>query len=127
MPRPVHFEVHAEDLDRAQEFYGTVLDWRFQVWGDGSYRLIATGSDGPGIDGGMIQRQGPGGDDQTAVIAWVCTVAVDDVDAYVARALDAGGSLAVAKMAVPGVGWLAYTKDTEGNIFGLMQSDSSAR
>jgi hypothetical protein len=127
MPRPVHFEVHAEDLDRAQEFYETVLGWRFQVWGDGSYRLITTGSDGPGIDGGMVRRQGPRGDDQTPVIAWVCTVSVDDVDAYLAEALAAGGSQAVAKMAVPGVGWLAYVKDTEGNIFGLMQSDSSAR
>jgi predicted enzyme related to lactoylglutathione lyase len=75
----------------------------------------------------MVRRQGPRGDDQTPVIAWVCTVSVDDVDAYLAEALAAGGSQAVAKMAVPGVGWLAYVKDTEGNIFGLMQSDSSAR
>ncbi len=34
--------------------------------------------------------------------------------------------VALPKMAVPGVGWLAYCKDTEGNIFGFMQSDETA-
>jgi len=127
MPRPVHFEVHAQDLDRAQKFYESVLDWQFQVWGDGAYRLITTGPDDrPGINGGMVARRGAGGNDDTPVIAWVCTVAVDDVDAYVAKALANGGSEALPKMAVPGVGWLAYAKDTEGNIFGLMQNDPSA-
>lgn len=32
----------------------------------------------------------------------------------------------VPKTAAPGVGWLAYCKDTEGNIFGLMENDPSA-
>jgi predicted enzyme related to lactoylglutathione lyase len=41
--------------------------------------------------------------------------------------LQHGGALALPKMAVPGVGWFAQAKDTEGNIFGLMQMDSSAR
>ena len=38
-----------------------------------------------------------------------------------------GGSIALPKMPVPGVGWLAYFKDTEGNIFGAMQGDANAR
>jgi hypothetical protein len=126
MARPVHFEVHADDLDRAQRFYEAVLDWRFQDWAGGDYRLITTGAEGPGIDGGMVRRRGPAGDDQTPVIAWVCTVAVDDVDAYLARALANGGALALPKMPIKGVGWLAYAKDTEGNIFGLMHNDPSA-
>jgi hypothetical protein len=33
---------------------------------------------------------------------------------------------AVPKMPVPGVGWLAYAKDPDGNIFGMMQTDASA-
>ena len=41
-------------------------------------------------------------------------------------AIGAGGSIAVPKMAVPGIGWLAYVKDTEGNILGVMQADSAA-
>jgi predicted enzyme related to lactoylglutathione lyase len=30
------------------------------------------------------------------------------------------------KMAVPGVGWMAYCKDPEGHIFGIMQPDAAA-
>lgn len=128
MHRPIHFEIHAEDLDRAQTFYETVLGWTFASWGDGSYRVITTGpEDAPGINGGMIRRMGTV--DRAApdpVIAFVCTVDVEDVDAYVAKALNAGGIIAVPKMAVPGVGWLAYVKDTEGNILGMMKPDNTA-
>ncbi len=38
-----------------------------------------------------------------------------------------GGKVALPKMAVPGVGWLAYCKDTDGNMFGVMQMDPSAK
>lgn len=128
MHRPIHFEIHCEDLDRAQAFYETVLGWTFQSWGDGSYRLITTGSDdAPGINGGLMKRMGQleTGVDYP-VIAHMTTVDVEDLDAYVARALAAGGGEALPKMPVPGVGWLAYVKDTEGNIFGMMQPDDSA-
>jgi predicted enzyme related to lactoylglutathione lyase len=30
-------------------------------------------------------------------------------------------------MAIPGIGWLGYLKDPDGNIVGVMQSDPSAR
>ena len=128
MPRPIHFEIHAEDLDRAQAFYETVLGWSFQSWGDGSYRLITTGPDGtPGINGGLMKRMGTVDiDAATPVIAHLTTVDVDDLDAYFAKALAAGGREALPKMPVPGVGWLAYVKDTEGNIFGMMQNDPKA-
>ena len=126
MPRPVHFEIHAADMDRAQLFYESLFGWRFQRWGDGGYRLIDTGSDGPGINGGMVQRHGPEPAGYEAVTSFVCTIDVDDVDAFVARAEAHDGLIAVPKMAVPGVGWLAYIKDCEGNIFGLMQEDAGA-
>lgn len=128
MHRPIHFEIHAEDLDRAQAFYETVLGWTFQSWGDGSYRLVTTGPDDqPGINGGLLKRMGQleTGVDYP-VIAHMCTVDVEDVDAYVAKAVGAGGVAALPKMPVPGVGWLAYVKDTEGNIFGMMQNDPNA-
>ena len=38
-----------------------------------------------------------------------------------------GGTIALPKMPIPGIGWLAYAKDTEGNLFGLMQADPAAR
>jgi predicted enzyme related to lactoylglutathione lyase len=61
-----------------------------------------------------------------AVNAFVCTVDVADLDAMVARLVEAGGTVALPKMPIPTVGWLAYGKDTEGNIFGMMQMDPKA-
>lgn len=126
MPRVVHFEIHADDPQRAVTFYENVFGWETQAWGEEqNYWLVSTGPDDePGINGGIIQRQeGTRGD---AVIAFVCTVDVPSVDEYVTRATDNGGSIALPKMPVPGVGWLAYCKDTEGNIFGLMEEDLDA-
>jgi predicted enzyme related to lactoylglutathione lyase len=127
MPRVVHFEVHAEQPERAVRFYAAVFGWEISKWdGPQEYWLIQTGpADQPGINGGLLRRHGPL--DGTAVIAFVCTVDVPSVDDYLKRIAGAGGSLAVPKMAVPGVGWLAYAKDTEGNIFGILQRDESAR
>jgi len=126
MPRVIHFEIHAGDPDRAIRFYEQVLGWQFQKWdGPMPYWLVVTGPDSqPGINGGLVQRQGE--IDGQAVIAYVCTVDVDNVDTYVQKATTAGGVVAVPKMPIPGVGWLAYCKDTEGNLFGLMQSDPQA-
>jgi predicted enzyme related to lactoylglutathione lyase len=126
MPRVVHFEVHAEDPERAIRFYEAVLGWRFQRYGEAPYWLIITGEEGtPGINGGLVPRRGK--IDGTAVIAIVCTVDVDDLDATLAWAERAGAVTALPKQAVPGVGWLAYVKDTEGNIFGMLQSDRHAK
>ncbi len=59
-------------------------------------------------------------------MANVCTVGVDDLDASLEKAARHGGGVAVPRMPVPGVGWLAYCKDTEGNVFGMMQPDPGA-
>jgi predicted enzyme related to lactoylglutathione lyase len=123
MPRPVHFEIHAADLDRLQAFYEAVLGWSFRPVAP-DYRAIVTGEGGRGIDGALLQRRGPAVVDGAAVNAWMCTVDVDDVDAYLQRALEAGGALALPKMAIPGVGYLAYAKDPDGNIFGMLQAAS---
>jgi len=126
MPRVVHFEIHAADPDRAVNFYQTLFGWTFQKWeGPMDYWLIVTGPDDQrGINGGLVRRQGE--IDGQAVIAYVCTVDVEDVDASVKTAIDNGGQVALPKMPIPGVGWLAYCKDTEGNIFGVMQNDPNA-
>jgi predicted enzyme related to lactoylglutathione lyase len=127
MPRVIHFEVHADDPDRAVRFYQDVLGWQFRKWdGPADYWLVTTGpKEQPGIDGGLLPRHP--GQSGNAVLAYVCTVDVPSVDAYVAKATAAGGTVALPKMAVPGVGWLAYCKDPEGNLFGLMQADPNAR
>jgi predicted enzyme related to lactoylglutathione lyase len=121
MPRPVHFEIHAADPDRAQRFYEQLFDWRFQLLPGLDYRLIHTGEEDGGINGGMLRRKGPSPQGEEAVIAWICTVGVDDVDADIAKAEGLGGSVCLPKQEVPGYGWLVYIKDPEGNIFGMMQ------
>ena len=74
----------------------------------------------------MRRRGAPPAEGQ-AVNAFVCTADVPDVEATLAALDAAGGTLALPRMAVPGVGWLAYVKDPDGNICGVMQADSAAR
>lgn len=126
MARVVHFEVHAENPERAVAFYERVFGWRFQHVPAIDYWMIATG-DGPGIDGGLLRRRGPAPTQGQAVNAFVCTLGVDNVDASVAAALEAGATMAVPKMAIPNVGHVAYVVDTEGNILGIYQDDPNAR
>ena len=126
MPRVIHFEIHAENPERAIKFYSAVLGWSFNKWeGPMPYWLVITGPDGqPGINGGLMPRRGT--IDGEAVIAYVCTVDVPDVDQFTKKATAAGAAVVVPKMPIPGVGWLVYCKDTEGNIFGMMQNDPKA-
>ncbi len=124
--RPVHFEIHATDPERAVTFYEQVFGWTFERWGELPYWLITTGDTGPGIDGGLVPRQGPPPAEDGPVGSFVNTIDVGDLDAMVHAVTDSGGTIAVPKHAVPSVGWLAYCKDTDGNLFGLMQSDPGA-
>jgi uncharacterized protein len=127
MPRVVHFEIHADNPQRAVDFYTKLFGWEFKKWdGPVEYWLVKTGPDTqPGINGGLIKRQGV--IDGTAVIAYVCTVDVASVDTTAQKVAVLGGTVVVPKMPIPGIGWLAYAKDTEGNIFGFMQSDPAAK
>jgi uncharacterized protein len=126
--RVVHFEIHCEDLDRAEAFYRDVLGWQVQRW-EGApidYRLITTGpaSDQPGIDGAMLKRPVPVTGDEVAVIGYVNTVSVDDLGSTLERALAAGGRMALDRNTIPGVGDVAYIKDPEGNVLGLLQPEA---
>ena len=129
MPRVSHFEIHADNPDRAIQFYAGLFGWQFQKWdGPMPYWLITTGPDSePGINGGLMKRMGPGPADMQAVNAYVCTIMIPSLDASVEKALATGGTMALPKMPIPGVGWLAYIKDTEGNILGIMQHDPGAK
>jgi hypothetical protein len=128
MPRPIHFEIHAEKPERAIQFYTALFGWGFSQWGKEAYWLVKTGDKGtPGIDGGLLPRRGPSPVDMQPANAFVCTVDVADLDAVAKRVTDVGGTIALAKMPIPTVGWLAYAKDTEGNLFGMMQGDPNAK
>ena len=123
MPRVVHFEVYADDVDRASKFYGDVFGWtvtKIELDGGNAYWLIDTGDEpAEGINGGMMPRPTPEA---------INTVVLDvpSVDEYVGKITAGGGTLLVPKFAVPGVGYAAYFRDTEGNPFGIFEDNSAA-
>lgn len=129
MPRPLHFEIHADNPDRAITFYTGLFGWEFTRWdGPMEYWLVTTGKDPePGIDGGLMKRMGPPAAQGEGVNAYVCTVGVEDLDATLAKATRAGAFMAGPRMPVPGVGYLAYVKDPEANLLGILQPDEAAR
>jgi hypothetical protein len=128
MNRPTHFEIHAGDPERAIKFYTAVFGWKFQKWdGPMPYWLITTGSDAPGINGGMVPRMGVAPAEGQAVNAYPTTMKVASVDVALAAITANGGTIALPKMPIPAMGWLGYGKDTEGNIFGVMQDDPAAK
>lgn len=122
MPRVVHFEISAGDPERAISFYEDVFGWKINKWeGPIEYWLVTTGAkEEPGIDGGIMRREG-------SAEHTVNTIDVPDVDEYVEKIEKAGGAVTQPKMAIPGVGYAAYLKDTEGNTFGIMQNDPDAK
>ncbi|WOP20011.1 VOC family protein [Raineyella sp. LH-20] len=129
--RPMHFEIQADDIDRAKAFYTEVFGWAFTDWsgptGGATYWGITTGEEGtPGIDGGLLPRMtGTPAIDQP-VNAYVVTMVVDDYDVYEERILAHGGEVTMPKAALAGMAWQGYFKDTEGNLFGLHQPDPNA-
>lgn len=130
MNRVTHFEIQAENPERAIRFYKNVFGWDFQKWGTEEYWLIMTAakdSKEPGINGGLLARRGPALTDGQAVNAYVCTVQVESIDEIIEKIDKAGGTVALPKFAFPGMAWQAYHKDTEGNIFGIHQSDVNAK
>lgn len=120
MTRVVHFEIPADDPKRAAKFYSNVFGWKIDQWGEAPYWMVNTGNGGPGINGGLSKREKPG-ESTTNVID------VTSVDDAVRKVQSAGGKVTSPKHAVAGVGWLAYCTDTEGNEFGMMQADESAK
>jgi predicted enzyme related to lactoylglutathione lyase len=121
MARVTHFEIPANEPEKLAAFYEKVFDWKFSKWpGPMDYWIIKTGDEQPGIDGGLMKRRHP---EQPIVNS----LTVTSLDESIATVEANGGTVAVPKMAVPGVGYLAYYKDPEGNIFGMMQNDPSAK
>lgn len=131
MGRLVHFEIHVDDIERAKKFYGEVFGWSFQDWSEYAgmpYYGAVTGSDEePGINGALMQRQGPPPEANQAINGYSCTIGVEDYVAAEGKILENGGTVALPKYALPGMAWQGYYKDTEGNIFGIHQPDENAK
>ncbi len=124
MPRVVHFEISADEPEDLARFYEKVFGWKIAKWeGPVEYWLITTGEESePGIDGGLGRKS-----EQEQAPSTVNTIDVSSVDEYVKKVKANGGTIAVPKHVVPGVGWLAYFKDPKGNMFGMMERDESAQ
>jgi len=122
MPRVVHFELNVKDVNKTINFYEKVFGWKIEKWqGPIDYWLIMTGGENePGIDGGL-------GAEEEGFPKVVNTIDVDDVDEIIEKIKDNGGEIVRPKHAVPGVGWLAYFKDVEGIVTGVMQEDPNAK
>jgi uncharacterized protein len=122
MPRVIHFEMQADQPERAVSFFINVFGWKIEKWGGNEdYWLVQTGDDKePGING-AIMRRNPISDPTTN------TISVPSVDEFSSRILANGGKIIAPKMPIPGVGYFAYCQDTEGNVFGIMQADPAAK
>ena len=122
MGRVVHFEIVADDAERISKFYENVFGWTVQKWdGPIDYWFLMTGDEKePGIDGAFGMRQ-------SEEDIPVNTIDVKSVDEAVKKIKANGGDIVRPKQAIPGVGYLAYFKDTEGNLWGIMQRDTDAK
>ena len=130
--RVVHFEIPVVDRERAIKFYTAVFGWEFPKWMDepNEYWGVMTAekdSTQAGINGGLMVLTEGKTPATGAPNAYVCTVQVDDFDATAEKITAVGGSVAMAKHAIPGMAWQGYFKDTEGNTFGVHQADKEAK
>jgi predicted enzyme related to lactoylglutathione lyase len=120
--RVIHFEIQADDVERAKKFYENVLGWKIeQVMSTEKgemmdYWMLNTGT-GPGIGGGMYKRPA-----EDKIYTYDDTILVADIDKAVEAVKANGGMITREKSELKGVGWFASVKDTEGNRFALMQA-----
>ena len=123
----VHFEIPADQPERAAEFYRELFGWKIEhMGGPMDYWLVntvPTDAEGrpiePGVNGGLMRRMMP---EQTPVNY----ISVENVDQFARKAESLGAKVVVPKMPVPGMGWFAQLTDTEGNIFAIWQHDPAA-
>ena len=122
MDKVVHFEIPADDLARAQNFYTSVFGWKMESVPEMEYILIGTTqvdengmpTEAGGINGGMMKRQSP-------LNSPVITIDVQNMEDAMIKVKQMGGKIIREKMQVGDMGYAAYFKDTEGNIIGLWQ------
>ena len=119
----VHFEIPADDAERAKAFYSTVFDWEIQDFPDMQYTIMMTTPiddqsqrpTTPGaINGGLMSRSK---DTPTPVI----TIGVDSVEEALKKVEAEGGTVITPSTPIPGMGAFGYFKDSEGNVMGLFQ------
>jgi predicted enzyme related to lactoylglutathione lyase len=124
MRKVVHFEIPANDVERAKQFYGSIFGWQLQEMPEMNYTIVQTTDVDPqtqmptapgAINGGMMKRtaETPGP---------VLTIDVDSIDDALDQVERSGGSVVRARTEIPGMGAFAYFKDPEGNTLGLWEN-----
>ena len=121
MPNNIaHFDIHADDVERARRFYERVFGWRFEAWGPPDFYLIHSGTEqDPGIHGSVSKRTEPLPPTTAAGrarIGYECTISVDDLGAIKAAIVANGGRIVFEEYEIVGVGRLIRFEDTEGNV-----------
>lgn len=131
MKKVVHFEIPADNLDRARKFYEETFGWQLSDWPmeDGSVYVGARTVEVDeqtfipkelgAINGALVQR------DEYVKTPQV-TVNVPSVDEYINKIIAKGGQVVKPKQAIGDsnmgvIGYYAYVSDTEGNLLGLWE------
>ena len=127
----VHFELPADQPERAAKFYRELFGWDIKKFEGPAasameywlVRTVPTDDQGqptrPGVNGGLMRRMFPG---QTPV----SYIAVENVDEFVRKAERLGAKVLMEKQPVPEMGWFAQLADTEGNVFAIWENDPNA-
>ena len=118
----VHFEIPADNVERARAFYKKTFQWGITPMPEMGYTMVQTT---PGDENGMPTEAGAinggiavRGD---TVKHPVVTIAVDDIDAALHAVGQNGGKTIQAKQSIGPMGHTAYFEDSEGNTVGLWQ------
>jgi len=120
-----HFEIHADDVERAKKFYHGLFGWTFEPMAgaeDVSYFLIEGNEIGvtKSLSGGIMRRMGGSPDIGAPIRGGTMTFTVTNCDESYAWALSNGGAEALPPMNYPGIGRCAYVEDGEGNVVGMI-------
>ena len=108
-----HFEFMTDAPDKCKAFYADVFGWEYDDSAMEGYSLVKT--EGP-PSGGVMQRP-----PEAPVAALNVYFQVDDIDATLAKAKAAGGTIILPKTPIPNVGSYAMFIDTEGLCVGIFQ------
>ena len=119
--RVVHFEIEAQDRERAKKFYSEAFGWGMEQMSKdmGDYVVVKTGDpkEPNGINGGIYQ-----GGNKKEVNSYRCVIGVEDINKALEDVKAAGGKVLSEKPEdIPGVGLFAKCEDTEGNFFSVLQ------
>lgn len=119
----VHFDISADDPERAKRFYEAIFGWKIgPIVGFADYYEVETADlrGIKGIGGGITKRKHP---QQTCIVNFI---GVSSIDETIAKLNSIGGKVIQSKQAIAGYGYIAVCADTENNLFGLFQEDKKA-